>query len=147
MFWAQRGSNHVWNHGVDYKGENQVISMYCGNAAEIRSPGCQMRPINPPGDPRSYHRGSLWRPIDSLGFMKMFWKNESVCVCVCVGGGGGGGGGDDSIDALISNVHCASVKCGPCLVHLTIFWLVAWTRQIIDWRTTQKWDIPPNHQP
>ena len=30
--------------------------------------GRQMRPMNPPGDPRSYHRWSVWRPMDSLGF-------------------------------------------------------------------------------
>ena len=39
-----------------------------GIAAEIRSPGRQMRPMNQRGDPRSYHRWSVWRPMDSLGF-------------------------------------------------------------------------------
>ena len=42
--------------------------MIMGSAAEIRSPGRQMRPMNPPGDPRPYHRWSIWRPMDSLGF-------------------------------------------------------------------------------
>ena len=45
------------------------------------------------------------------------------------------------------NVHCASVKCGPRSVHYDHFLLVAWSQQIIDWRTNQNWDGPPNHQP
>ena len=31
-------------------------------------PVAKMQPINPPGDPRSYHRWSVWRPMNSLGF-------------------------------------------------------------------------------
>ena len=38
------------------------------SAAEIWSPGRQMRPMNPLGDPRSHHRWSVWRPLNSLGF-------------------------------------------------------------------------------
>ena len=30
----------------------------------------QMRPMNPLGDPRSYHRWSIWRPMDSLGLSR-----------------------------------------------------------------------------
>ena len=72
------------------------------SAAEIRSPGRHMRHMNPPGDPRSYHRWSVWQPMDSLGFAENVseWKWR-----------------DDATDALISNVHCAIVKWGPCLVH------------------------------
>ena len=29
-----------------------------------------MRPMNPPGDPRSYHRWSFWWPMDSLRFCR-----------------------------------------------------------------------------
>ena len=47
--------------------------------------------MNPPGDPRSYHRLSVWWPMDSLGFvgnvLEWKWRN-------------------DSTGALISNVHC-----------------------------------------
>ena len=82
-----------------------------------------MRPMNPPGDPRSYHKWSVWRPMDSLGFAEnvLEWKWR-----------------DDSTVALISNVHCALVKCGPRLVHFYHFWLAAWSQQIIDW-----WTIVP----
>ena len=38
------------------------------SAAEIWSPGRQMRPTNRPGDPRSHHRWSIWWPMNSLGF-------------------------------------------------------------------------------
>ena len=97
-----------------------------------QSPGRQMRPMSPPGDPRPCHRWSVCRPIDSLGFaenvLEWNWR-------------------DNSADALISNVHCALSKWGSCLVHFDNFWLVAWYQQIIDWRTTQNWDGPPNHQP
>ena len=97
------------------------------SAAEIRS-----RPMNPPGNPRSYHRWSVWRPMDSLGFaenvLELKWR-------------------DDSTDALISNVRCVLVKCGPRLIYFDHFWLVAWSQQITDWRTTQNSDGPPNHQP
>ena len=77
------------------------------SAAEIQSPGHQIRPMNPPGDPRSYHRWSVWRPMDSLGFSEnvLEWKWR-----------------DDSTDALISNVHCALVKFGPVWSILTIFY-------------------------
>ena len=102
------------------------------SAAEIRSPGSQMRPMSPPGDPRPYYRLSVWRPMDSLGFAEnvLEWKWR-----------------DDSTDALISNVYCALSKYGSRLVHFDHFWLVAWSQQIIDWRTTQNWDGPINHQP
>ena len=41
--------------------------IYTCSAAEIWSPGRQMRPMNPPGYPRSHHRWSVWRPMNSLG--------------------------------------------------------------------------------
>ena len=111
------------------KCNGNVISV---SAAEIWSPGRQMWPMNPPGDPRSYHRWSVWRPMAALGFAEnvLEWKGRG-----------------DSTDALISNLHCSLVKCGPRLVHFEYFWLVAWSQQIIDWRTTQNWDGPPNQQP
>ena len=102
------------------------------SAAEIWSPGRQMRPMNPPGDPRSYHRWSVWRPMDALGF------SENVLEWKCRG---------DSTDALISNLHCSLVKCRLHLVVLNIFDWFAWSQQIIDWRTNQNWDGPPNQQP
>ena len=70
--------------------------------AEIRSPDRQMRPMNPSSDPRSYHGWSVWRPMDSLGFAENLseWKWTD----------------DSTDDALISNVHCALVKCRPRLV-------------------------------
>ena len=112
-----------------------AVELGCGStnsAAEIWSLGRQMRPMNPSGDPRSYHRWSVWRPMDALGFA------ENVLEWKCR---------DDSTDALISNLHCSLVKCRPRLVHFEYFWLVAWSQQIIDWRTTQNWDGPPNQQP
>ena len=67
-----------------------------------------MQPMNPAGDPRSYHRWSVWRPMDALGFAENVseWKWT-----------------DDSTDALISNVHDALVKCGPRLVHFDHFFI------------------------
>ena len=65
--------------------ENHVRAV-ASSAAEIRSPGRQMRPTNRPGDPWSYHRWSVWRPMDSLGF------TENVSEWKCI---------DDSTDALI----------------------------------------------
>ena len=109
-----------------------LVQLYMYSAAEIWSPGRQMQPMNPLGDPRSYHRWSVWRPMDALGFA------ENVLEWKCR---------DDSTDALISNLHCSLVNCGPRLVHYEYFWLVAWFQQIIDWRTTQNWDGPPNQQP
>ena len=78
------------------------------SAAEIWSPGRQMRPMNPPGGPGSYHRWSVWRPMDSLSFAGnvLEWKWREW---------------DDSIDALISNAYCALVKWGPCVVHFYHF--------------------------
>ena len=47
--------------------------------------GHQMRPMNPPGDPKSYHRWSVWRPMDSLGFAENVsgwkWTNDSTDLC------------------------------------------------------------------
>ena len=83
---------------------------FAGNVQEIYPVllqyGHQMRPMDPPGDPRSYHRWSVWRPVDSLGFAEnvLEWKWR-----------------DYSIDALISNVRCALVKCRPRLVHFDHF--------------------------
>ena len=68
----------------------------------------QMRPMNPPGDPRSYHRGSVWRSMGSLGFAENVseWKWT-----------------DDSTYVLISNFHCALAKCGPAWSILTPFFI------------------------
>ena len=56
------------------------------SAAEIWSPGRQMRPMNPPSDPRSYHRWSVWRPMDSLGFTENVsewkWTDDSTDALV-----------------------------------------------------------------
>ena len=78
----------------------------CSILTALLKYGRQMRPMNPPGDPRSYHRWSVWRPMDSLGFAENVseWKWT-----------------DDSTNALISNVHCALVKRGPRLVHFDHF--------------------------
>ena len=65
-----------------------------------------MRPMNPPGDPRSYHRWSVWRPMDSLGFAENVSEKKWR---------------DDSTDTLISNVHCALVKCECIWSSFTIF--------------------------
>ena len=75
--------------------------------------GRQLRPMNPPGDPRSYHRWSIWRPTDSLGFTENVseWKWT-----------------DDSTDALIKCPFCLSKIRTP----FDPFWLVAWSQQIID---------------
>ena len=89
--------------------------------------------MNTPGDPRSYHRWSVWRPKDSLGFTENVsdWKRS-----------------DDSTDALISNVHCALVKCGPRLTHLTIFdWLHGLSRLLIGGLPRTETDHPTiNHK-
>ena len=103
------------------------------SAAEIRSPGRQMRPMNPPGDPRSFHRWSVWRPMDSLGFA----ENVSQWNWT-----------DHSTDALISNIHGASVKCGPRFVHWTIFdWLHGLNRLLIGGLPRTETDHPTiNHR-
>ena len=82
------------------KGPSQPDDQCCWNTGG--RPVAKKRHMNPPGDPRSYHRWSVWRPMDSLGFAENVseWKWR-----------------DDATDALISNVHCALVKCGPRLVH------------------------------
>ena len=127
---ASRGQDMVGNLLIYWGGGGGGGGI---SAAAIWSPGRQSRPMNPPGDPRSYHRWSVWRPMDALGFAKKNW--EWKCR-------------DDSTDALISNVNCSLVKCRPRLVHFDhFFWLVAWFQQIIGWRTTQNWDGPPNQQP
>ena len=45
-----------------------------------------MWPMNPPGDPRSHHRWSVWRPMDSLGFAETIsewnWTYDSLISCV-----------------------------------------------------------------
>ena len=52
------------------------------SAAKIWSPGHQMRPMNPPGDPRSHHRWSVWRPMNSWGFggniSEWNWTYDSI---------------------------------------------------------------------
>ena len=50
-----------------FQWEIRVSVLYKFSATEIRLLGRQMRPMNPPDDPRSYHRWSVWRPMDSLG--------------------------------------------------------------------------------
>ena len=99
-------------------------SLAKGSDAAKRSPGRQMRLMNPPGDPRSCHRWSVWRLMDSLGF------TENV-----------------KVDRVFH--RCTDIKCPLCLSKMRTlfgpFWLVAWSQQIIDWWTTQKWDGPPNH--
>ena len=62
-------------------------------AAGICSPGRQIRPVNPPGDPRSHHWRSVWRPMNSLGFAENIsewnWTYDSTdelisCVSLCL---------------------------------------------------------------
>ena len=92
--------------------------------------GRQMRPMNPPGDPRSYHRWSIWRQMYSLGFAENVseWKST-----------------DDSTDALIWNVHFALVKCGPYLVHFE--WLHGLNRFLIGGLPRTETDHPTiNHR-
>ena len=112
----------------------QALVIPYTSAAEIPSPSRQMPPMNPPSDPRSYHRWSVWRPMDSLGFAEnvLEWKRR-----------------DDSTDAMISNVHCALVNyTDPVWSILTIFFIGCMvSADYMDWRTTQNWDGPPNHQP
>ena len=59
------------------------------SAAEIWSPGCQMRPMNPQGDPTSCHRWSVWRPMNSLGFAEnisewnwTYYSPDALISCV-----------------------------------------------------------------
>ena len=56
----------------------EIPKVHCNtiSAAEIRSPGRQMRPMNPTGDPRSYHGWSIWRPMNYLCFAKIFRKKS-----------------------------------------------------------------------
>ena len=62
------------------------------SAAEIWSPGRQMRPMNPPGDPRSHHRWSVWRPMNSLfRFCRKYFRmkldirfTDTMCLFVLV---------------------------------------------------------------
>ena len=90
-------------------------------------------PTNPPGDPRSCHRWSDWRPMDSLGFAEnvLEWKWR-----------------DDSTDSLISNVHSALVKCGHVCYTLTIIdWLHGLSRLLIDGLPRTETDHPTiNHR-
>ena len=75
----------------------------------------------------------MWRPMDSLGFARKFW-NES---------------GETIPDALISNVHCAFVKCGPRLVHFDHFfyWLHGLSRLLIGGLPRTEMDHPTiNHR-
>ena len=113
-------------------GAQLTLDSLC-SAAEIRLPGRQIRPMNPPGDPRSYHRWSVWWPMDSLGFAEnvSWWKWT-----------------DHSTDALISNVPGALVKCGPRFVHLTIFdWLHGLGRLLIGGLPRTETDHPTiNHR-
>ena len=54
------------------------------SAAEIWSPGCQMRPMNPPGTPSSHHRWSVWWPMNSWGFegniLEWNWTYDSTDI-------------------------------------------------------------------
>ena len=93
--------------------------------------GRQIRPMNPSGEPWSYHRWSIWRPMDSLGFAKK-------CFLMTL-----------TVDRPFH--RCTDIKCPLCLSKMRTpffdhFLLVAWSQQFIDWRTTQNWDGPPNHQ-
>ena len=38
--------------------------------------GRQMRPMNPTGDPMSYHGWSIWRPMNSLCFAKKYFARK-----------------------------------------------------------------------
>ena len=81
-----------WNHLYQYTATNETLipCVDCGNdayapepsAAETRSPGRQMRPMNPTGDPRSYHGWSVWQPMHSLCFAKNIseekWTDNSL---------------------------------------------------------------------
>ena len=61
---------------------------YVTSAAEIRSPGRQMRPMNPTVDPRSHHGWSVGRPMNSLCFAEYIFKQKWT---------------DNSADVMISN--------------------------------------------
>ena len=84
-------------------------------------PGRQMRPMNPQGDPRSYHSWSVWRPMDYLGFCRKCFVMK-----------------------VERRFHrCTDIKCPLCLskmqhslVHFDHFLLVAWSTADY-WLTTQ----------
>ena len=67
-------------HSVMFGKNCKAASAHYGGPIPVllkrRSPGRQLRPMNPPGDPRSYHRWSVWRPMNSLGFEENIseWK-------------------------------------------------------------------------
>ena len=131
MHWSQKkmtqpaGVTMVWH----FEYGNLLVYHVVTSAAEIRSPGRQMLSMNPPGDPRSYYRLSVWRPMDSLGFAEnvLEWKWT-----------------DDSTDALTLNVYCALVKCRPCLVHFWAFfdWLHGLSRILIGGLPRTETDHP-----
>ena len=56
--------------------ERPPLDSALNSAAEIRSPGRQLRPMNPTGDPTSYHGWSVWRPMNSLCFECKVWAFE-----------------------------------------------------------------------
>ena len=89
--------------------------------------------MNPPGDPRSYHKWSVWWPMDSLRFAENVseWKWT-----------------DDSTDALISIFHWSLVKCRPRLVHFDHFyWLHGLSRLLIGRLPRTETDHPTiNHR-
>ena len=95
------------------------------SAAEIRSPGHQMRPMNPPGYPRSYRRWSIWRPVDSLGFAEdvLEWKRR-----------------DDD--------RCADIKCPLCLSKMRILFGPFWPFFIVCMVSANYWlaDYPEMRQ-
>ena len=103
------------------------------SATEILLPGRQMRPMYPPGDPRSHPRWSIWRPTNSSGFAQNIseWNRRY-----------------DSTDALIIRIHLY-LCLNKTRIPIGSFWpFFNWFQgQIIDWRTTQNWDGSPNHQP
>ena len=99
------------------------------SAAEIRSPGRQMRPMNPQGDPRSYHSWSVWRPMDYLGFCRKCFVMK--------------------VERRF--YRCTDIKCPLCLSKMrTLFgpfwpffyWLHGLSRLLIDHPTiNHRWSV------
>ena len=51
-----------------------IVNLASDSAAEILSPGRHTRPMNPRGDPRSYHGWLDCRAIKSLGLVENIWE-------------------------------------------------------------------------
>ena len=66
-----------WGTYDCYSHDHEVLTVIT-SAAEIRSPGRQMRPMNPTGDWRSYHGCSVWRPMNYLCFAKNILEEKWI---------------------------------------------------------------------